>query len=150
MAPVGIGPAVQPTPPQRAAGSQQSGVPETLGPKRQSVGFFCSSSLFFSRFSRVCRRVPEQEAVSSLLRQGALCLEARGAESLGLAECRGLGSGRPHSQVAPLGGARRILARRVWRSPLIKQRQDSQRRCAHTPEPSQEPLALFFFLYCVT
>uniref|UniRef100_H3CYV1 Polypeptide N-acetylgalactosaminyltransferase n=1 Tax=Tetraodon nigroviridis TaxID=99883 RepID=H3CYV1_TETNG len=43
-------------------------------------------------------RVPEQEAVTSVLRQGGLCLEARGAEWLGLAECRGVGTNRPQSQ----------------------------------------------------
>ncbi|KAL6105829.1 galnt16 [Pungitius sinensis] len=43
-------------------------------------------------------RVPEQEAVSSVLRQGGLCLETRGADALGLAECRGIGSIRPQAQ----------------------------------------------------
>ncbi|CAG5866815.1 unnamed protein product [Menidia menidia] len=43
-------------------------------------------------------RVPEQEAVSSVLRQGGLCLETRGTDGLGLAECRGIGSNRPQSQ----------------------------------------------------
>ncbi|XP_054652764.1 polypeptide N-acetylgalactosaminyltransferase 16 [Dunckerocampus dactyliophorus] len=43
-------------------------------------------------------RVPEQEAVSSILRQGTLCLETRGTDGLGLAECRGVGGIRPQSQ----------------------------------------------------
>uniref|UniRef100_A0AAX7SHX8 Polypeptide N-acetylgalactosaminyltransferase n=1 Tax=Astatotilapia calliptera TaxID=8154 RepID=A0AAX7SHX8_ASTCA len=43
-------------------------------------------------------RVPEQEAVSSVLKQGGLCLETRGTDGLGLAECRGLGANRPQSQ----------------------------------------------------
>ncbi|KAK7904532.1 hypothetical protein WMY93_017139 [Mugilogobius chulae] len=43
-------------------------------------------------------RVPEQEAVSSVLRQGGLCLESRGAEGLGLGECRGIGANRPQAQ----------------------------------------------------
>ncbi|XP_069567688.1 polypeptide N-acetylgalactosaminyltransferase 16 [Brachyistius frenatus] len=43
-------------------------------------------------------RVPEQEAVSSVLKQGGLCLETRGTDSLGLAECRGIGANRPQSQ----------------------------------------------------
>uniref|UniRef100_UPI001A98FB54 LOW QUALITY PROTEIN: polypeptide N-acetylgalactosaminyltransferase 16 n=1 Tax=Gasterosteus aculeatus aculeatus TaxID=481459 RepID=UPI001A98FB54 len=43
-------------------------------------------------------RVPEQEAVSSVLRQGGLCLETRGTDALGLAECRGIGSIRPQAQ----------------------------------------------------
>uniref|UniRef100_A0A8C3G6D0 Polypeptide N-acetylgalactosaminyltransferase n=1 Tax=Cyclopterus lumpus TaxID=8103 RepID=A0A8C3G6D0_CYCLU len=43
-------------------------------------------------------RVPEQEAVSSVLRQGGLCLETRGTDTLGLAECRGIGAIRPQSQ----------------------------------------------------
>uniref|UniRef100_A0AAQ5XCB2 Polypeptide N-acetylgalactosaminyltransferase n=1 Tax=Amphiprion ocellaris TaxID=80972 RepID=A0AAQ5XCB2_AMPOC len=51
-------------------------------------------------------RVPEQEAVSSVLKQGGLCLETRGTDGLGLAECRGIGGSRPQSQVRilPLGG----------------------------------------------
>lgn len=43
-------------------------------------------------------RIPEQEAVSSVLRQGALCLEAQGPDSLVLSECRGTSSSRPQSQ----------------------------------------------------
>ncbi|CAL8283918.1 unnamed protein product [Lota lota] len=43
-------------------------------------------------------RIPEQEAVSSLLKQGDQCLETRGAEGLVLAECRGHGANRPQSQ----------------------------------------------------
>nr|XP_057934467.1 polypeptide N-acetylgalactosaminyltransferase 16 [Doryrhamphus excisus] len=43
-------------------------------------------------------RVPEQDAVSSILKQGALCLETRGTDGLGLAECRGVGGIRPQSQ----------------------------------------------------
>ncbi|XP_065822734.1 LOW QUALITY PROTEIN: polypeptide N-acetylgalactosaminyltransferase 16 [Labrus bergylta] len=43
-------------------------------------------------------RVPEQEAVSSVLKQGGLCLETRGTDGLGLAECRGIGANRPQSQ----------------------------------------------------
>ncbi|KAA8579229.1 hypothetical protein FQN60_007170 [Etheostoma spectabile] len=43
-------------------------------------------------------RVPEQEAVSSVLKQGGLCLETRGTDTLGLAECRGVGAIRPQSQ----------------------------------------------------
>ncbi|XP_060938108.1 polypeptide N-acetylgalactosaminyltransferase 16 [Limanda limanda] len=43
-------------------------------------------------------RVPEQEAVSSLMKQGGLCLETRGSDVLSLAECRGLGGSRPQSQ----------------------------------------------------
>uniref|UniRef100_A0A667YG35 Polypeptide N-acetylgalactosaminyltransferase n=1 Tax=Myripristis murdjan TaxID=586833 RepID=A0A667YG35_9TELE len=43
-------------------------------------------------------RIPEQEAVSSVLKQGGLCLETHGADSLGLAECRGTGANRPQSQ----------------------------------------------------
>lgn len=51
-------------------------------------------------------RVPEQEAVYSVLKQGGLCLESHGADSLVLAECRGIGANRPQSQVRtlPLGG----------------------------------------------
>uniref|UniRef100_A0A7N5ZS48 polypeptide N-acetylgalactosaminyltransferase n=1 Tax=Anabas testudineus TaxID=64144 RepID=A0A7N5ZS48_ANATE len=51
-------------------------------------------------------RVPEQEAVSSVLKQGGLCLETRGTDGLGLAECRGIGANRPQSQVRslPSGG----------------------------------------------
>uniref|UniRef100_A0A672IKM5 polypeptide N-acetylgalactosaminyltransferase n=1 Tax=Salarias fasciatus TaxID=181472 RepID=A0A672IKM5_SALFA len=50
-------------------------------------------------------RVPEQDAVSSLLKQGRLCLETRG-DGLGLAECRVNGGHRPQTQVrtAPPGG----------------------------------------------
>ncbi|PWA29728.1 hypothetical protein CCH79_00007856 [Gambusia affinis] len=44
------------------------------------------------------RRVPEQEAVSSVLKQGGMCLETRGRDGLGLAECRGAGTNRPQSQ----------------------------------------------------
>uniref|UniRef100_A0A8D3DCP2 polypeptide N-acetylgalactosaminyltransferase n=1 Tax=Scophthalmus maximus TaxID=52904 RepID=A0A8D3DCP2_SCOMX len=48
-------------------------------------------------------RVPEQEAVSSVLKQGGLCLETRpGSDVLGLAECRVIGGTRPQSQVRPL------------------------------------------------
>ncbi|XP_041703327.1 polypeptide N-acetylgalactosaminyltransferase 16 [Coregonus clupeaformis] len=43
-------------------------------------------------------RVPEQDAVSSVLRQGGLCLETHGSDSLGLAECRSSGAMRPQSQ----------------------------------------------------
>ncbi|XP_029349326.1 polypeptide N-acetylgalactosaminyltransferase 16 [Echeneis naucrates] len=43
-------------------------------------------------------RVPEQEAVSSVLKQGGSCLETRGIDILGLAECRGIGASRPQSQ----------------------------------------------------
>uniref|UniRef100_A0A3Q2PA56 Polypeptide N-acetylgalactosaminyltransferase n=1 Tax=Fundulus heteroclitus TaxID=8078 RepID=A0A3Q2PA56_FUNHE len=43
-------------------------------------------------------RVPEQEAVSSVLKQGSLCLETRGRDGIGLAECRGAGTNRPQSQ----------------------------------------------------
>ncbi|KAM6969203.1 polypeptide N-acetylgalactosaminyltransferase 16 [Tautogolabrus adspersus] len=43
-------------------------------------------------------RVPEQEAVSSVLKQGGLCLETRGTDGIGLAECRGIGANRPQSQ----------------------------------------------------
>lgn len=44
--------------------------------------------------------------MSSVLKQGGLCLETRGTDSLGLAECRGIGANRPQSQVRtlPLGG----------------------------------------------
>uniref|UniRef100_A0A3B5L5Z2 Polypeptide N-acetylgalactosaminyltransferase n=1 Tax=Xiphophorus couchianus TaxID=32473 RepID=A0A3B5L5Z2_9TELE len=44
------------------------------------------------------RRVPEQEAVSSVLKQAGMCLETRGRDGLGLAECRGAGTNRPQSQ----------------------------------------------------
>lgn len=52
-------------------------------------------------------RVPEQEAVSSVLKQGGLCLETRGSDSLILSECRGIGGSRPQSQVShlPSGGS---------------------------------------------
>ncbi|KAK6306819.1 hypothetical protein J4Q44_G00219670 [Coregonus suidteri] len=43
-------------------------------------------------------RVPEQDAVSSVLRQGGLCLETHGSDSLGLAECRSSGAMRLQSQ----------------------------------------------------
>ncbi|XP_053701834.1 polypeptide N-acetylgalactosaminyltransferase 16 [Synchiropus splendidus] len=43
-------------------------------------------------------RVPEQDAVSSVLKQGGLCLESRGSDVLGLAECRGVGGNRPQAQ----------------------------------------------------
>ncbi|XP_028994902.1 polypeptide N-acetylgalactosaminyltransferase 16 [Betta splendens] len=43
-------------------------------------------------------RVPEQEAVSSVLKQGGLCLESRGTDGLGLGECRGIGANRPQAQ----------------------------------------------------
>uniref|UniRef100_A0AAY4ADE9 Polypeptide N-acetylgalactosaminyltransferase n=1 Tax=Denticeps clupeoides TaxID=299321 RepID=A0AAY4ADE9_9TELE len=44
-------------------------------------------------------RIPEQETVYTLLRQGGLCLETHGTESLALAECKGSGLNRPQSQV---------------------------------------------------
>ncbi|XP_028834880.1 polypeptide N-acetylgalactosaminyltransferase 16 [Denticeps clupeoides] len=43
-------------------------------------------------------RIPEQETVYTLLRQGGLCLETHGTESLALAECKGSGLNRPQSQ----------------------------------------------------
>ncbi|XP_056446154.1 polypeptide N-acetylgalactosaminyltransferase 16 [Gadus chalcogrammus] len=43
-------------------------------------------------------RIPEQEAVSSLLKQGDQCLETRGADDPVLGECRGHGANRPASQ----------------------------------------------------
>ncbi|XP_071238337.1 polypeptide N-acetylgalactosaminyltransferase 16-like [Salvelinus alpinus] len=44
-------------------------------------------------------RIPERDAVSSVLRQGGLCLESLGSDSLGLAECsRSSGAMRPQSQ----------------------------------------------------
>uniref|UniRef100_A0AAZ3SXL8 Polypeptide N-acetylgalactosaminyltransferase n=1 Tax=Oncorhynchus tshawytscha TaxID=74940 RepID=A0AAZ3SXL8_ONCTS len=44
-------------------------------------------------------RIPERDAVSSVLRQGGMCLESLGSDSLGLAECsRGSGAMRPQSQ----------------------------------------------------
>ncbi|XP_061651129.1 polypeptide N-acetylgalactosaminyltransferase 16 [Phyllopteryx taeniolatus] len=43
-------------------------------------------------------RVPEQEAVSSVLRQGTLCLETRGTDGLGLAGCRVVRGSRPQAQ----------------------------------------------------
>uniref|UniRef100_A0A673YRG1 Polypeptide N-acetylgalactosaminyltransferase n=1 Tax=Salmo trutta TaxID=8032 RepID=A0A673YRG1_SALTR len=44
-------------------------------------------------------RIPERDAVSSVLRQGGLCLESLGSDSLGLAECsKGSGAMRPQSQ----------------------------------------------------
>ncbi|XP_048831399.1 polypeptide N-acetylgalactosaminyltransferase 16 [Brienomyrus brachyistius] len=43
-------------------------------------------------------KIPEQEAVSSVLKQGGLCLESIGMESLGLGECKGSGSNRPLTQ----------------------------------------------------
>ncbi|KAK1893939.1 Polypeptide N-acetylgalactosaminyltransferase 16 [Dissostichus eleginoides] len=42
-------------------------------------------------------RVPEQDAVSSVMKQGGLCLETRGPDLI-LAECRGLGVNRPQPQ----------------------------------------------------
>lgn len=42
--------------------------------------------------------------MTSVLRQGGLCLEARGAASPGLGECRGIGANRPHSQVRATRG----------------------------------------------
>lgn len=63
-------------------------------------------------FSLLCSavaasRVPEQEAVSSVLKQGGLCLGTRGSDSLILSECRGIGGIRPQSQVSilPSGGS---------------------------------------------
>ena len=53
-------------------------------------------------------RVPEQEAVSSVLKQGSLCLETRGTDVLALAECRGIGANRPQSQVRDLRGPRNM------------------------------------------
>ncbi|XP_010877678.1 polypeptide N-acetylgalactosaminyltransferase 16 isoform X2 [Esox lucius] len=43
-------------------------------------------------------RIPEQDALSSVLRQGGLCLESHGSDSLSLSECRGAGAMRPQSQ----------------------------------------------------
>lgn len=44
-------------------------------------------------------RIPERDAVTSVLKQGGLCLESLGSDSLGLAECsRGSGAMRPQSQ----------------------------------------------------
>uniref|UniRef100_A0A1A8LDU9 Polypeptide N-acetylgalactosaminyltransferase n=1 Tax=Nothobranchius pienaari TaxID=704102 RepID=A0A1A8LDU9_9TELE len=44
-------------------------------------------------------RVPEQEAVFSLLKQGGLCLETRGTDGgLGLAECKSIGTNKLPSQ----------------------------------------------------
>nr|XP_023683260.1 polypeptide N-acetylgalactosaminyltransferase 16-like [Paramormyrops kingsleyae] len=43
-------------------------------------------------------KIPEQEAVSSVLKQGGLCLESVGTESLGLGECKGSGLNRPQTQ----------------------------------------------------
>lgn len=43
-------------------------------------------------------RIPEQDAVYSLLKQGGLCLETHGPESFTLAECKGSGSSRVQSQ----------------------------------------------------
>ncbi|KAI1895215.1 hypothetical protein AGOR_G00104010 [Albula goreensis] len=43
-------------------------------------------------------KIPEQEAVSSMLKQGGLCLETHGTESLGLGECKGSGAIWPQSQ----------------------------------------------------
>ncbi|KAG7509893.1 polypeptide N-acetylgalactosaminyltransferase 16 [Solea senegalensis] len=43
-------------------------------------------------------RVPQQDAVSSIMKQGGLCLESRGADVLTLAECRVIGGNRPQSQ----------------------------------------------------
>ncbi|KAG5857895.1 hypothetical protein ANANG_G00024250 [Anguilla anguilla] len=43
-------------------------------------------------------RVPKQEPVSSMLKQGGLCLESHGTESLSLGECRGSGAIWPQSQ----------------------------------------------------
>lgn len=40
--------------------------------------------------------------MSSVLKQGGLCLEARGTDVLGLAECKGNGANRPQSQVRTL------------------------------------------------
>lgn len=58
--------------------------------------------------------------MSSVLRQGGLCLEARGADSLGLAECRGVGTNRPQSQVAPLGGdCFMSFSGRRWKDELV-------------------------------
>uniref|UniRef100_A0A3B3S2N2 Polypeptide N-acetylgalactosaminyltransferase 16 n=1 Tax=Paramormyrops kingsleyae TaxID=1676925 RepID=A0A3B3S2N2_9TELE len=45
-------------------------------------------------------KIPEQEAVSSVLKQGGLCLESVGTESLGLGECKGSGLNRPQTQVS--------------------------------------------------
>lgn len=70
-------------------------------------------------------RVPEQEAVSSVLKQGGLCLETRGTDGLGLAECRGLGANRPQSQVRtlPLEGDLlwlTVIVRNMWPDLLLK------------------------------
>ncbi|XP_029114355.1 polypeptide N-acetylgalactosaminyltransferase 16 [Scleropages formosus] len=43
-------------------------------------------------------KIPEQEAVSSVLKQGGLCFESHGTDSVGLGECKGSGSNRPQSQ----------------------------------------------------
>ncbi|KAJ8401123.1 hypothetical protein AAFF_G00387050 [Aldrovandia affinis] len=43
-------------------------------------------------------KIPEQEAVSSMLKQGGLCLESHGTDSLGLGECKGSGAIWPQSQ----------------------------------------------------
>lgn len=87
----------------RAAVRQGSAPPPTTS----APAVLCSADLT-SEQTLLCQcslRVPEQEAVTSVLRQGGLCLEARG-DSLGLGECRGIGATRPHSQV---GATRRRL-----------------------------------------
>ncbi|XP_061105602.1 polypeptide N-acetylgalactosaminyltransferase 16 [Conger conger] len=43
-------------------------------------------------------KIPQQEPVSSMLKQGGLCLESHGTESLGLGECKGSGALWPQSQ----------------------------------------------------
>lgn len=66
-------------------------------------------------------RVPEQEAVSSVLKQGGLCLETRGTDGLGLAECRGLGANRPQSQVRTLPLEGDLL----WLTVIVRNTSDS-------------------------
>ncbi|KAJ8289635.1 hypothetical protein GJAV_G00003570 [Gymnothorax javanicus] len=43
-------------------------------------------------------KIPQQEPVSSMLKQGGLCLESHGTESLSLEECKGSGAIWPQSQ----------------------------------------------------
>uniref|UniRef100_A0A3P9C0Y8 polypeptide N-acetylgalactosaminyltransferase n=1 Tax=Maylandia zebra TaxID=106582 RepID=A0A3P9C0Y8_9CICH len=57
----------------------------------------------------------------SVLKQGGLCLETRGTDGLGLAECRGLGANRPQSQVRTLPLEGDLL----WLTVIVRNTSDS-------------------------
>uniref|UniRef100_A0AAX7SCT4 Polypeptide N-acetylgalactosaminyltransferase n=1 Tax=Astatotilapia calliptera TaxID=8154 RepID=A0AAX7SCT4_ASTCA len=52
----------------------------------------------YKQYYYSARPSAQGKAFGSVLKQGGLCLETRGTDGLGLAECRGLGANRPQSQ----------------------------------------------------